>query len=103
MQIFALVAMEPPVSMNAEHVRDEKVKALRSTLPINFNDVVIGQYTKDAEGKKQGYLVINALSNISLTIFNRKTRQFQKTLLLQPLLPQFFISITQDGREYLSF
>lgn len=56
LQILALVAMEPPVSLNAEDVRDEKVKVLRACSPIKLEDVVIGQYGKDPEGKKPGYL-----------------------------------------------
>ena len=34
MQLLALIAMEPPVSMEAESLRDEKVKALKSVRPI---------------------------------------------------------------------
>ncbi|HSH84781.1 MAG TPA: glucose-6-phosphate dehydrogenase [Guyparkeria sp.] len=35
MQLLALVAMEPPASMDADAVRDEKVKVLRSVRPIS--------------------------------------------------------------------
>jgi len=35
MQLMALVAMEPPVSMDAEDLRDEKVKVLKSIRPIH--------------------------------------------------------------------
>lgn len=34
MQLLALVAMEPPVNLNAESIRDEKVKVLRAIRPI---------------------------------------------------------------------
>lgn len=48
LQILALVAMEPPVSFEADRVRDEKVKLLRALRPISPNDVpqlfVRGQY-----------------------------------------------------------
>ncbi|KAK2451474.1 Glucose-6-phosphate 1-dehydrogenase 5, cytoplasmic [Trifolium repens] len=44
LQIFCLVAMEKPVSMRPEHIRDEKVKVLESVLPIKDDDVVLGQY-----------------------------------------------------------
>lgn len=56
MQIFALVGMEHPVSLNSEHVRDEKVKLLRCVPPIELEDVVVGQYTKSEDGKKPSYL-----------------------------------------------
>ena len=39
LQLMALVAMEPPVSMSAEHLRDEKVKALKAIRPITQNAV----------------------------------------------------------------
>jgi len=35
MQLMSLVAMEPPVSMDADHLRDEKVKVLKSIRPIH--------------------------------------------------------------------
>ena len=39
MQLLTLVAMEPPVSMAAEHLRDEKVKVLKAIRPITQNAV----------------------------------------------------------------
>ncbi|XP_043704493.1 glucose-6-phosphate 1-dehydrogenase, cytoplasmic isoform-like [Telopea speciosissima] len=44
LQVLCLVAMEKPVSLKPEHVRDEKVKVLQSVLPIKSEDVVLGQY-----------------------------------------------------------
>ena len=44
LQVLALFAMEPPVSLGAEDVRNEKVKVLRSISPIRLEDVVLGQY-----------------------------------------------------------
>ncbi|MBI4659802.1 MAG: glucose-6-phosphate dehydrogenase [Verrucomicrobia bacterium] len=48
LQVLSLIAMEPPVSLDAEAIRDEKVKVLRSIRPLNSNDVnkqvVRGQY-----------------------------------------------------------
>jgi glucose-6-phosphate 1-dehydrogenase len=46
--VLALVSMEPPVSLEAEAVRDEKVKLLKSIRPLSPEDVtkqvVRGQY-----------------------------------------------------------
>ncbi len=39
MQLFALVAMEPPAGMDDESLRDEKVKVLKSVRPIPQNAV----------------------------------------------------------------
>ncbi|KAK9053964.1 hypothetical protein SSX86_025039 [Deinandra increscens subsp. villosa] len=53
LQVLCLVAMEKPVSLKPEHIRDEKVKVrdlnfflsvLQSILPIEDDEVVIGQY-----------------------------------------------------------
>jgi len=48
LQMLALVAMEPPMSFEADHVRDEKVKLLRSIRPFKLgeldNFIVRGQY-----------------------------------------------------------
>ncbi|KAF8118148.1 hypothetical protein N665_0006s0141 [Sinapis alba] len=50
LQILALFAMETPVSLDAEDIRNEKVKVLRSMRPIQMEDVVIGQYKSHAKG-----------------------------------------------------
>ncbi len=42
------------VSLDAEDIRNEKVKVLRNMSPIHMDDVVIGQYR--GRGNKQGYL-----------------------------------------------
>ncbi|CAI7858014.1 unnamed protein product [Closterium sp. NIES-54] len=44
MQVLCLVAMEKPVSVQAEDIRDEKVKVLRAMQPIREDEVVLGQY-----------------------------------------------------------
>jgi glucose-6-phosphate 1-dehydrogenase len=48
LQVLSLIAMEPPVSLEAEAIRDEKVKLLKSIRPMSAEDVarqvVRGQY-----------------------------------------------------------
>ena len=44
LQVLALFAMEPPVSLSAEDIRNEKVKVLRSMRIPTLEDVVLGQY-----------------------------------------------------------
>lgn len=62
LQLLALVAMEPPVSISPEHLRDEKVKVLKSIRPVPQNAVHAhafrGQYTSGTiDGKVvPGYL-----------------------------------------------
>ncbi len=61
-QLMALVAMEPPVALDAVSIRDEKVKVYKSVRPIrpgSVDDVVVrGQYAQgEAAGQKTpGYL-----------------------------------------------
>ena len=62
LQMLALVAMEPPVSFDADRIRDEKVKLLRSVRQFSPDDVdqyfVRGQYAPGAVDDQQmnGYL-----------------------------------------------
>jgi glucose-6-phosphate 1-dehydrogenase len=62
LQLLCIVAMEPPVSLDPDAVRDEKLKVLRSLRPMTVADVardtVRGQYAAGASGgdKAAGYL-----------------------------------------------
>ncbi|EFO23532.1 glucose-6-phosphate dehydrogenase [Loa loa] len=47
MQILTLVAMEKPASLDAEDIRDEKVKVMKCIKPVKMEDVVLGQYVGD--------------------------------------------------------
>jgi len=62
MQLLCLVAMEPPCSLDADSVRDEKVKVLRSLRPMTQEDIeqktVRAQYANGSSNGKPvpGYL-----------------------------------------------
>jgi glucose-6-phosphate 1-dehydrogenase len=62
LQLLCMVAMEPPAALDADAVRDEKLKVLRSLRPIVGDDVmhqtVRGQYRAGASagGAVPGYL-----------------------------------------------
>jgi glucose-6-phosphate 1-dehydrogenase len=62
LQLLCIVAMEPPVSLDPDAVRDEKLKVLRSLRPMSIADVardtVRGQYSAGAskDGSAIGYL-----------------------------------------------
>jgi glucose-6-phosphate 1-dehydrogenase len=43
-QVLGFVAMEPPVSLSARHLRDEKAKVFEALRPIDTRHVVRGQY-----------------------------------------------------------
>jgi glucose-6-phosphate 1-dehydrogenase len=53
-QVLALLAMEQPVLLAADDIRDEKVKVLRSLAAVSADETVLGQYT--AAGSQAGYL-----------------------------------------------
>ncbi|CAN7989364.1 unnamed protein product, partial [Ixodes hexagonus] len=60
LQILSLVAMEKPVSTDAEDIRNEKVvKVLKCVPPITLSNVVLGQYVGKPNGtgeERLGYL-----------------------------------------------
>ena len=58
LQIMALFAMECPASLDAEDIRDEKVKVIKCIRPIEMDNVVLGQYKacKVGDRKLPGYL-----------------------------------------------
>ena len=56
LQLLCLIAMEPPVSLDADRVRDEKLKVLRALRPMEAHEVASltmrGQYARGAiDGK----------------------------------------------------
>lgn len=66
LQMLALLAMEAPVSLAAEDIRDEKVKVLRAIQPLSGDDFATGQYTaKDASSR--GYLEDDGVPPDSVT------------------------------------
>lgn len=62
MQLVALTAMEPPVSLDPESIRDEKVKVIKAIQPLDLKseggDVIRGRYTRGLiQGEPvQGYM-----------------------------------------------
>src|SRR3546814_20056037 len=69
--IFCLVAMEPPTSMNADAVRDEKLKVLQALTPIDERNVdrvtVRGQYAAGASAGCPVKAYAEELGNGTLT------------------------------------
>ena len=74
MQLLCLVAMEPPCSLDADSVRDEKVKVLRSLRPMSPSDIetktVRAQYTK---GSSDGEAVPGYREGIGVANSNTET------------------------------
>jgi glucose-6-phosphate 1-dehydrogenase len=66
LQLLCLVAMEPPVSLEADRVRDEKLKVLRALCPIEPHDMptltVRGQY---AQGAIDGQPVASYIADLN--------------------------------------
>jgi len=65
LQLLCLIAMEPPVSLDADNVRDEKLKALKALKIFNnktiLTDTAKGQYTR---GKINGKEVNSYLEDL---------------------------------------
>ncbi|XP_064632147.1 glucose-6-phosphate 1-dehydrogenase-like isoform X2 [Lineus longissimus] len=60
LQLLCLTAMEKPCSLQAEDIRDEKVKVLKCMPELKMENLVIGQYTGNPAGPSEdsrlGYL-----------------------------------------------
>ncbi len=71
LQLLCLVAMEPPVSVEGDAVRDEKLKVLKSLKPIAADAIVRGQYRAgaSAEGPVPGYLEETGLKDSTTETF----------------------------------
>ena len=69
LQMLALTAMEEPLSLNPEYVRDEKVKVLRSAAPATLDDIVTGQYVAASYHgtQRKGYLDEDGVPPDSIT------------------------------------
>lgn len=69
LQMLALVAMEEPLDLNPENVRNEKVKALRAVKAATLDDIVVGQYTAaEYKGTRHtGYLEEEGVPADSIT------------------------------------
>jgi glucose-6-phosphate 1-dehydrogenase len=72
LQVLALFAIEQPVSLNAEDIRNEKVKLLRSIRSIDPNDVVLGQY----KGRNRGNQELSGYHDDPKVANNSKTPTF---------------------------
>lgn len=59
LQMLSLIAMEAPVKLTGNYVRDEKVKVLRSIREIKDSDIVLAQY--------DGYKDIDSVASKSTT------------------------------------
>jgi glucose-6-phosphate 1-dehydrogenase len=68
-QVLALVAMEPPLSMQPDEVRAEKVKVLRSIRPLRPDRLVLGQYEAGTtpEGNLSAYRQLDGVGPDSRT------------------------------------
>ncbi|EOA38855.1 hypothetical protein CARUB_v10011205mg [Capsella rubella] len=51
LQTIALLTMEPPISLDGEDIRNEKVKVLRSIRKLDPRDVILGQYKSSSQDK----------------------------------------------------
>jgi glucose-6-phosphate 1-dehydrogenase len=75
LQLLCMVGMEPPASLEADAIRDEKLKVLRALAPIDANNAdhltVRGQYRAGATpaGRVPGYLEESKLKDTGTDTF----------------------------------
>lgn len=65
LQTIALLAMEPPISLSGEDIRNEKVKLLRSIRKLELKDFILGQYKATLGGGK----IENSVDDLTPTFF----------------------------------
>lgn len=53
MQILALIAMEPPHELTADHIMLRKAEVLRTIAPLSMRELVLGQYAAASSGEHQ--------------------------------------------------
>ncbi|ODQ45075.1 hypothetical protein PICMEDRAFT_17573 [Pichia membranifaciens NRRL Y-2026] len=56
LQVLTLLLMDKPKDFGSESIRDEKVKLLKAIEPIDVHDILVGQYSRSADGSKPAYL-----------------------------------------------
>lgn len=112
MQIFCLAAMEKPVSLNAEDIRDEKVCifdrfvilfGLSSHLPL----LLLERFGSCAEYLPWNWMIQSWVSMWEIQTGKGRQKldilmmkRSQKILWLLPMQPCFWKSIMNDGREF---
>ncbi|XP_034708084.1 inactive glucose-6-phosphate 1-dehydrogenase 4, chloroplastic-like [Vitis riparia] len=64
LQTIALLAMEPPISLDGEDIQNEKVKVLRSIRKLELSNVILGQFKASSEDHVDVYL-----NNLTPTFF----------------------------------
>ena len=73
LQLLCIVAMEPPISLDADDIRDEKLKVLRSLRPMDLasvrRDTIRGQYGPGVSDgvSVRGYLQEDQVPSDSMT------------------------------------
>lgn len=63
LQVLTLLTMERPINFDAESIRDEKVKVLKAFQPLDFNDILVGQYVSSDDGKYPSYIDDETVTN----------------------------------------
>ncbi len=110
LQVLSLVAMEPPVRLTPQHIRDEKVKTLQAISPIDPSVTVRGRYEAGViKGEKvPGYLeeagigedsTTETYARITLEIDNWRWRGVPFTLTAGKRLAERRTQIAVEFRE----
>ena len=75
LQLVALIAMDEPESLNADTIRDKKLKVLHDTETIRLEDIMLGQYTDyTADPQVPNDSLTPTFANVKLKINNNEWR-----------------------------
>ena len=64
MQLLCLIAMEPPAHFNADDIRNEKLKIIRSIQPVDIKDTVRGQYINGEKSVSYTHLTLPTIYSV---------------------------------------
>lgn len=71
LQLLTIIAMEKPLTTNADDIRNEKVKVLQAMPALKFEDAILGQYVGNPNGttedERTGYLEDKSLTDKNST------------------------------------
>jgi len=67
LQMLALIAMEKPLKLSVDEIKEKKIALLRGLKKVRKEDVVIGQYEPDLEHSIKGYREEDGVASDSMT------------------------------------
>lgn len=67
LQLFSIITMDRPKSINIQDIQNAKCNVLSKVLPIENDEILVGQYTANPDINKPGYLSDPDVPDTSIT------------------------------------